>query len=845
MPPASEFDQARYRRDVLEPARKSGVPPPDLMTRYAVSASMERSPAAFDTRIAEVVRYWRGLQQQIVFKPLAVALLAAHATLKDEGRLSYPSFARQRAGRRQQAQSALTTTVRQIAASTQAVPRSTLSLLCGECGGLLSEEAIQGEFARHQVAIVDQGWPLPPRPSRLPGLAARLDTLDLRLAAEAVFGTEAVRAGFHLRPGFRLASGARLTRDLLAEKKKSLALRPHDDRKTAQEDVLQVLQQSTDRGELDALLLWQLIDILQPRVAEGLPNRSVADLAAGLGLDRAEAAELVLTLVQQRPDGRGANPASLTQQLAEAERAGDTEEAAALLTELIARAGDGDGTLRARLRSLPPPPPARVVAAAQGSTVRLEWRPGPARTDQIRYRVVRRPGSPAGSPSAGVVVADTDGLSAADARPPNGVRLRYTVFGTRGAGVWSAGTSAAEVLILPEVTGCRLDAGEDTVSGSWQVAPGTAGVEVTRAEGEPPGAAGGLAIAASLTAFHDGGLRSGTRYYYRVRAVYVSDAGERWITPGIICRATPESRLEAVQDLRAELFPAEDPGVALSWRATGAGTVRVYRSGGPPPPRPGAPIGLAGLAAYGQPVPGRAERGTAGETRLRARLVNGRSWFTAITVGAERAMVGRTATVSVMSPVRDLRARRHDDTIRLHWTWAEGCHVCVVEWPAGPGRPRPAVECGRRRFHDDGGFDITAGPQPLTVSVRSLYRDASGEIASVPAEVSVPGRDVTVRYAFRRKTRWAPWRRDRLVLRADRECALPPLAVVHKAGRIMPQRAEQGTLIAELPGTNLSPARPLSVPVPAPARRGPDWLVCFFAGDPPGDISLIPAENRR
>ncbi len=846
MPPASDFDRARYRRDVLEPARKRGnIPPPDLIIRYAVSPGMERDAAAFAARVAEVVKYWRGLQQQIVFKPLAVALLAAHARLKDAGQLSYAHFARQQGAERAEALSKLEATVKDIAATTPAVLRSTLSLLYDECGGILSEEAIQGQFTAHQVAVVDQVWTLPTRPSRLSGLAGRLDTLDLRLAAEAVFGTDAVRAGFRLHHGFRMASGARLTRDLLAEKKKSLAQRPHDDRKTAHEEVLQTLQQCSERGELDALLLWQLIDVLQPRVTEGLPNRSIVTLACGLGLDQSEAAELVLTLTQQRSAGRGVNVTSLKRQVDEAERAGDTEEAAALLMELIAKSSDGDGSLRSRLRSLPPPPPARVVATPHGSTVRVEWRPGPARADQIRYRVVRCSGAPAALPSAGLVVADTDGLSVTDGEPPNGVRLHYTVFGTRGADIWSAGTSAPEVLMLSEVASCRLEIEDDAVLGSWQVAPGTADVVVTRAEGAPPPATGGQRVAASRASFHDTGLHRGTRYYYRIRAVYVSGAGERWTTPGIVHWATPETALDTVRDLRLELLPAGDPGVMLSWRTAETGIVRIYRGNSPPPRPPGASIGLDELAGYGRPVPGLVVSGAEGESRLRARLVNGRSCFTAITVGAERAVVGETATAAVMSPVSDLRARRDGDTIWLHWTWAEGCHVCRVEWPDDPGQSRAAVECGWRRFHDDGGFKITVGPQAVTVSVRSIHRDATGEIASVPAQVSVLGRDVTVRYAFRRKTWWAPWRRDRLVLRTDRECQLPPLTVVHKAGRIMPLRAEQGTLIFRLPSTNLSPARPLSVQIPVPGCRGPDWLVCFFSGDPPGDISLVPAESRR
>ena len=142
-------------------------------------------------------------------------------------------------------------------------------------------------------------------------------------------------------------------------------------------------------------------------------------------------------------------------------------------------------------------------------------------------------------------------------------------------------------------------------------------------------------------------------------------------------------------------------------------------------------------------------------------------------------------------------------------------------------RMRTAPVRRRRRLRDR--YRSAAG----IVSVRSIHRDTDGEIASAPVEIPVPARDVTVRYAFRRRTRWRPWRRSRLVLAADQAVRIPPLVVVHSAGRVMPLRAEQGTPIVRLPGADLPQAASWSVRIPAPPRRGPDWLTCFFDGDPP------------
>ena len=74
-------------------------------------------------------------------------------------------------------------------------------------------------------------------------------------------------------------------------------------------------------GELSALLTWQLIDVLQPQVAAGLPIRSISSSAVKLGLDEAEAAELMLALTQRRSDATGSRVASLVRDADAAQQA--------------------------------------------------------------------------------------------------------------------------------------------------------------------------------------------------------------------------------------------------------------------------------------------------------------------------------------------------------------------------------------------------------------------------------------------------------------------------------------------------------------------------------------------
>jgi hypothetical protein len=892
MASASEFGQESYRRDVLDPALgRRDVPPADLMARYAITEDLEHDAKAFAARVAEVVKYWRSIVLQKRYSRLARALLIAHEDLKDAKQVSYQEFARRLDEDRDRARRLLESAAADLAAMTSVIGPDAWAGLNGQFGSFLPEQSIREELARHDVTITERPWPLPARPApACRTLATELTVLGLTLAAEAVFDTPTVRRRFRLREGFRLSSGDRLDQGVLEEKKQRLAARPHSDRRTALENVLATLHDAAGQpGGLDALLLWQLIDVLEPQLATGLPPRALARAATELGLEPAEAPELALAIFSQRQAPRNSlrraveaalnadeilrarrlaaelpsgdqtfkevaaavtRVEGLLSQANAAEQAGDTERSAELLTEILDTDYDEDGRLNLRLQRLVPPPPGPVRAAAGPGGVHVEWAPGTARTAGISYRVIRQAGVPAATAAAESVVAETTGLAAIDGDPPPGQRLCYCVFASRGQDAWSAGAAAPEVIVLPEVADLQLELGGAAVHGSWQVVPGTAGVVVTRGEWAPPEQDEGQPLDASLAGFVDQDVRAGVRYFYRIRAVYTAASGERLVTPGLIGQITTEVALIPVPDLQAELLPGEDPAVALTWTAPETGTARIYRLGGPAGPPPGTVVGLGDLARLGRPVAGNVVAGPGGRSLLRTGLVNGQNQFCAVTVGIDRAVLGATASAAAMAPVRDLQARRYGRTIQVTWTWPDGCHRCRVEWRAGPGpgepdpgKPAPdaaEAECGRGQYHRGGSFEITGRPQRTVVSVRAIERTGDSVIASVPAQAVIPPAEVIVRYRFRPARWWAPWRRTGMVLTAAEACEVPPLVVVRSQGRAQPLRADQGTPVLRTQRLRLSPGSPAWVPVPIPERHGDDWITCFPAESGTEGIALVP-----
>ena len=115
------------------------------------------------------------------------------------------------------------------------------------------------------------------------------------------------------------------------------------------------------------------------------------------------------------------------------------------------------------------------------------------------------------------------------------------------------------MVFTPEVTELSVETGETSVVLSWHVHPGTNTVVAVRAEGRPPlGLEDGTAVEASLAGLTDGGLRTGTEYFYRIAASYQTPSGQRRSSAGIVASAVP--------------VPAPDAVTNLEVRAPGSGT---------------------------------------------------------------------------------------------------------------------------------------------------------------------------------------------------------------------------------------------------------------------------------
>ncbi len=852
------WDRERYLADVLKPARRAGnVPPPDLYVRYGLPDDLH-DPALFAERIAEVVALWQELTttHTHTYIRLAETLIAAHHDLERSGRLTLGSFAEVHADARREQTERLTRLADAEAGAATHVGPAAMARIYKALGGAVTEAEIEVALSRSGIRIVREFPDLPTAPHpKYANLSQHLRQLGRALSAAVVFG-DAVSRGFRVLSGFRLTDGRRLDEGAIAAAGSRVNALPYSDpARTPGENVLAILRAAARTpGDLDALLLSEVVERLRPLASGGFVQRVIATQAHELGLEPNEAGLIAAallamntseTLRQQAEDeltGRRLRAAQrlaaglaahdpLRQRIAAVDaevtalsrRAdqelaqGRPEDAARLLAEAIGTAGD-DPDLPGRLAALPPPPPRTAAARMDGDHVLVTWLPSPATVGQLHYRVVRGHNrAPAAAADGTTVVTQTVQNHVTDMAAPPAADLFYSVFASRGGDVWSPAATAPPMMFLPDVADIAVTPGDTSVTVSWRAHRDTDEVLVARREEKPPRTLDeGTLIKSSLSGLTDRELRTGTEYCYRIVASYRAPGGQRH-SPGVITRAVPEPEPGAVNDLAVTVLGDGTSMILITWTPPPYGRVRLMLRDKLPPWPPGTRLGPEELAGL-RDVPGTPRYGPDGRASLTVSLPPGRHYLLILTAGRNVTVAGTTVPVRIVEPVSGVVADRLLDEVQLAWVWPESATDALVRWPGGEHR------CSRRAYFDEGGVIVTTGPAEATIEVRAVYPEPGGSVTSPPAKVGVPARGIAVSYQIRRASRWRSRRRT-IELVAEQATRLPALVVVRSTGPYPPDDPAEGETVERIGPGSITPGQPLTVSV-EPAK-GLAWLACF------------------
>ena len=172
--------------------------------------------------------------------------------------------------------------------------------LCAEAGPGVTAADTRRALERHGVRVAD----LPGLPARPPGAIAAhpefaelLTRLGRKLSAELVFGS-GLRRGFRVLKGLRLEDGRRLDREVIEEAREQT---PTGAWHADWSRVLSILANAAqERGELDAIALWEVVAVLRSLARLGYSQRALTVQAVGLSLEHGEAEVLAAAVAEER-----------------------------------------------------------------------------------------------------------------------------------------------------------------------------------------------------------------------------------------------------------------------------------------------------------------------------------------------------------------------------------------------------------------------------------------------------------------------------------------------------------------------------------------------------------------
>ena len=868
-----------YKQQVLEPARAAGDrPPEDLRVRYRLREPLR--PAEVAAAVKEVRQCWRRARGQLKYRKLIDRLEAEHRAL-------VPVFEAAAAGDLGPLQTRLRAA--QANSARRRVEAKARLLDAAGALGLLAPADLDGLARAGGVPIAEltklaagagievrEPDPLPVAPPYQTYQRVReaLDVLGHRHLPDFVLGARLtgpmrVLGGFH-------APGVRLDAATIAAVAQRWARHARDSSTTHADTVLVALKVALKEQQVDALVLYDIVARLRERRRQRASDAALLRHAVtDLGVDDGDARRLVFAIGRESAPERGAagrlrelidagevhaagmlaeallvHPdgqdldrdaavlaAEVRQRVAEGVRlhaaaaaTPDPDRAWRLLAEALQLVPDLPGA-EEHQRRLPPRPVPGVRATVDGAAVLLDWPPTPTKAGEIDYQVVR---SGAGRTTEVAVTAET---TARDPRPPVNVPLVYAVVARRG-GAAAVPAVAGPLVVRPEPADVELFAGDGVVAGRWRCPPEAARTLVTR---------GDIPVAANKESFRDSGLWNGVTYHYRFAAVYVGEDGAEVTTRGLWRSATPAAPPKPVADLAVEPDPADQGRVLATFVAPPAGTVEILVLGAAPPWPYGAVVPVTEVLRTGRrvaavPVPQPPPR-----EGLLCHAPTG--VLLAITVAGDTAAIGAHHRHVNLPPPRSLVAERRGDFIIVGFDWPPGVAEVEVTHradlaPRHDGHKSTPADGERRAIVTKAAYDAQGGvrlaaPQSATVEVAVCSAGPAGgaRVTGAPVTTIVPGRCV-VRYDLYRTG--PPWRRALVVkLVPDRPVRLGRLALVMRAGRVMPQRAADGETIAAWADLELNGPTELTVGLAKhhTGHGGPYWLRCLLTSDS-GDVEL-------
>ena len=857
-----EFDEKKYT-DLLIAHRRNGTNPEDLLERYAIT--LPASDAEITEQVKRVREYWNkiGLGQSRASGGAKWCRTQDELLRKDRDvHLESAAWWQGRQSARDaDAEASIQTVVddlRQNYGALKVVTSGTLDKFAAK----FSLTGSQAELAakRAGLTVVDKKVTLPDAPP-FPSFKQLLQYMN---ECKAV----TVPALVHPDSGpFRIVerytcmgdSGKRLDAVAVEAQTAEVQKRGVSGADNARVSALRMLR----GANLHEVTLYHLVALAQ----DAPSSTSAKSILERAGVESTDAATIAVLLAEQKT-AASATGLDKVKDLLEQGQLRDATAAAAALSgapEMVAEAQQLVAAARARLDQLlaeakqarlasdealadqrlkdaerisaedaaaeraltPLAPPTRLRATGDGNEVRLFWQRGVGHDESTRYVVGRTLDRAPTAPADGEQVYNGPGDGCADRRAPVARTVRYGVFAVAD-GRPPSRPATTEVTLLPPVSNLAAEVGTATVTLSWS-AHQNAEVLVTRA------ASGAAPVSVPVTGggCRLSGLPEGVAQHFEVVAVYRGPGGAELRSGVEPISATPRAEARPVPKLRTSVVESgRGLRVRMTWPRVDNSEVKIIRCDAQPPWPFGAVITHEQMLQAGREVAGQ-DIGRGTEDGLEADLPAGVHYLVPLSVGGAGIVVGRTASVAVTDPVRNLIATPFSDYATVSWEWPETSQLAEVTWELGGDTD--FYQMSLAEYTAKGGARVPLGAGPCKVEVRAVIM-AGNRAHVAPAAEIVVHRIVQLPIAYHVSglPSLGPFggHAKKVVFTAEQACTGVRVRMIAFPGPVMPTRATDGLSILDTTLT-LAPGVPAEHKVVVPkAIKRPFWVRCFVLDGP-------------
>lgn len=507
-------------------------------------------------------------------------------------------------------------------------------------------------------------------------------------------------------------------------------------------------------------------------------------------------------------------------------RARDFASAASALRGALA-IDTQDDDLRVKLERLPPLPPESVSLQIDERSITASW--SADGDDSVKFSVLRTTSEVPANPQDGTVLArNIDEQHFQDTNAPIGVLVRYSVFATRDGWSYSDPTTASS-RILPRPFDLGASASSTDVALSWRTPPEAAGVLISQTAPDgsrkeySPEIPGQFAV---------GGLITGTKYRFSIRAIYLLDNGQRFESEAAAIDVTPRGAIRAVDDLEVEAIPG---GHKASWSPVSGYAVELWVLPIATQVALNASIPTSELVNLsGRRLTLRQGGATSRKTAVEFDMLADVSMLVPVTLDGETGLVGAPIVVGSAPPVRFPKAERFGNEVRLSWEWPKGDYMVEIAWGSEGNRRTRRVS--RTSYNEAGGVHLLTSEVLGPVTIATVARGGTEEWLSTPVAVNIGGLAASISYSLATKRfKFGSKRTATIYVESTEFRGIVELATVLKEAKFMPTSLSDGTVV-DLRHVDLSEGRSTYQLILGKVVA-PYWVRVFAASD--SDLRVV------